>query len=57
MQDLQQLELSDLLDLLVQHTQDHSHLISNGATLVQFRISEDNLIQIQKEIELRKFSG
>lgn len=57
MQHLEQLELSELLDLLVQHTQDHSQMITNGATFDRFRESEESLIRIQKEIELRKLSG
>ena len=54
MLDLKQLELTDLLDLLVQHTYSHSQLIANGATLEQFKVSDENLKQIQQEIELRR---
>ena len=57
MQNLDQLELNELLDLLVQHTQDHSRMIANGATVERFRESEQSLIQIQKEIEQRKLAG
>ena len=57
MQKLDQLELNELLELLVQHTQDHSRLIANGATVERFRESEDNLIRIQQEIEQRKSEG
>ena len=57
MQKLDQLELNELLELLVQHTQDHSRLIANGATVERFRESENSLIQIQQEIEQRKLAG
>jgi hypothetical protein len=57
MQNLDQLELNELLELLVQHTQDHSRMIANGATVERFRESENSLIQIQKEIEQRKIAG
>ena len=57
MQNLDQLELNELLELLVQHTQDHSRLIANGATVERFRESEENLIRIQREIEQRKLAG
>jgi hypothetical protein len=57
MQNLDQLELNELLELLVQHTQDHSRLIANGATVERFRESENSLIQIQQEIEQRKLAG
>jgi hypothetical protein len=57
MQNLDQLELNELLELLVQHTQDHSRLIANGATVERFRESENSLILIQKEIEQRKLAG
>ena len=57
MQNLDQLELNELLELLVQHTQDHSRMIANGATVERFRESEQSLIQIQKEIEQRKLAG
>jgi len=57
MQNLHQLDLSELLDLLVQRTQDHSQLIANGTTIDRFKSSEEALIHIQQEIELRKLSG
>ena len=57
MQNLDQLELNELLDLLVQHTQEHSQLIANGATFDRFRESEDALIKIQQQIEQRKLPG
>ena len=57
MQNLDQLELTELLELLVQHTQDHSRLITNGATVDRFKASEESLIRIQKEIELRKLAN
>jgi hypothetical protein len=54
MEDLQQLNLSDLLDLLIEQTTHHTNLISLGATPEQFRISNEILRQLQKEIELRR---
>lgn len=54
LKDLKHLELNDLLDLLVEHTYNHSKLIANGATLEQFKLSDENLQQIQQEIELRR---
>jgi hypothetical protein len=57
MEKLDQLELNELLELLVQHTQDHSRLIANGATVERFRESEESLIKIQREIEHRKLAG
>ena len=57
MQDLNHLELNELLDLLVQYTHDHSQLIANGATVNRFKESEETLIHLQQEIELRKLTG
>ena len=57
MQDLNHLELNELLDLLVHYTHDHSQLIANGATIDRFKESEETLIHIQQEIELRKLTG
>ena len=54
MDDLKQLSLSDLLDLLIEQTTHHTNLISLGATPEQFRISNEILKQLQKEIELRR---
>jgi len=57
MQNINHLELNELLDLLVQYTHDHSQLIANGATIDRFKQSEETLIHIQQEIELRKLTG
>ena len=57
MQDINHLELNELLDLLVQYTHDHSQLIANGTTIDRFKESEETLIHIQREIELRKVTG
>ena len=57
MQNLDHLALNELLDLLVQYTQDHSQLIGNGATIDRFKASEEALIHVQREIEQRKLTG
>jgi hypothetical protein len=57
MQDLNHRDLNELLDMLVQYTHDHSQLIANGATIDRFKESEETLIHIQREIELRKLTG
>lgn len=54
MEDLKLLSLPDLLDLLIEQTTHHTNLISLGATPEQFRISNEILKQLQKEIELRR---
>jgi hypothetical protein len=56
MEDLKLLSLSDLLDLLIEQTTHHTNLISLGATPEQFRISNEILKQLQKEIECRRLS-
>ena len=57
MEDLKQLSLSDLLDLLIEQTTHHTNLISFGATPEQFRVSNEILRQLQKEIELRRLAN
>ncbi len=57
MHDLKKMELIELLDLLLEHTENHTQLIANGATFEQFNKSEGDLKQIQREIELRKQSN
>jgi len=54
MEDLKLLSLPDLLDLLIEQTTHHTNLISLGATPEQFRISNEILKQLQKEIEFRR---
>ena len=57
MHDLKKLELIELLDLLLEHTENHTQLIANGASFEQFSKSEEELQQIQQEIEIRKQSN
>lgn len=56
MLDLKSLDLPDLLDLLVDQTAWHTHLITSGATGTELRNSRLLLIEIQEEIEWRKTS-
>lgn len=56
MEDLKLLSLPDLLDLLIEQTTHHTNLISLGATPEQFRISNEILKQLQKEIEVRRLA-
>lgn len=56
MEDLNLLSLPDLLDLLIEQTTHHTNLISFGATPEQFRISNEILKQLQKEIEARRLA-
>jgi hypothetical protein len=53
MDDLKLLSLSDLLDLLIEQTSYHIHLIAVGASLEIFRNSGDFLRELQQEIRLR----
>ena len=53
MNDLKALDLSDLLDLLVEQTVYHTQLISLGGTPEEFRVSREILRKLQKEIEFR----
>jgi hypothetical protein len=57
MQDLKKMELIELLDLLLEHTENHTQLIANGSSFEQFTKSEEELKQIQQEIEIRKQSN
>lgn len=54
MLDLKNLELSDLLDLLVDQTAWHTQLITSGASETELRNSRLLLIEIQEEIVWRK---
>jgi hypothetical protein len=53
MYDLKLLSLTDLLDLVIQQTSYHIHLIAVGASLEVFRNSGDFLREVQQEIRLR----
>ncbi|MGZ8511259.1 MAG: hypothetical protein ACXWV1_14770 [Chitinophagaceae bacterium] len=53
MTELKALELSDLLDLLIEQTAYHTQLISRGGTPEEFRLSGEILRELQKEIEFR----
>jgi len=54
MLELKNLELSDLLDLLVDQTAWHTQLITSGASETELRNSRLLLIEIQEEIVWRK---
>ena len=54
MLNLRNLELSDLLDVLVDQTAWHIQLITSGASATELRNSRLLLIEIQEEIEWRK---
>ena len=54
MSELKMLNLSELLDLLMDQTSYHTNLISIGATAEQFKLSEEILRELQAEISLRK---
>lgn len=54
MLDLKNLNLSDLLDLLVDQTAWHTQLITSRASATELRNSRLLLIEIQEEIEWRK---
>jgi hypothetical protein len=51
--ELKKLELSDLLDLLIEQTSYHTHLIATGGTQEEFRVSGEILKELQTEIESR----
>jgi hypothetical protein len=51
---LNALELSELLDLLIEHTAHHTDLISRGGTREEFRINREILRELQSEIEFRQ---
>ena len=54
MEHLKNLELSDILDLLIEQTAHHTQLISIGGTPEEFRISREILRSLQSEIQTRK---
>ena len=54
MLNLRNLDLSDLLDVLVDQTAWHTQLITSGASATELRNSRLLLIEIQEEIEWRK---
>lgn len=54
MEHLKNLDLSDLLDLLIEQTAHHTHLISIGGTPEEFRVSREILRSLQTEIQTRK---
>ena len=53
MHNLNALELSDLLDLLIEQTSHHTRLIATGGTPEEFRISREILRELQSEIKFR----
>lgn len=57
MQELRNLETSQLIDLLAQHTVDYTKMMSEGTTEEEY--AKCNLIikALQTEIEVRKKSG
>ncbi|MGZ5219108.1 MAG: hypothetical protein ACXWWD_06215 [Chitinophagaceae bacterium] len=54
MEHLKNLDLSDLLDLLIEQTAHHTQLISIGGTPDEFRVSREILRSLQTEIYTRK---
>ena len=54
MQELQNLETSQLIDLLAQHTADYTKLMSEGTTEEEFAKSRLIITALQSEIETRK---
>ncbi|MBC7868476.1 MAG: hypothetical protein H7X88_13155 [Gloeobacteraceae cyanobacterium ES-bin-316] len=54
MEHLKNLDLSDLLDLLIEQTAHHTQLISIGGTPEEFRVSREILRSLQTEIQTRK---
>lgn len=56
MEDLKLLSLPELLELLIEQTSYHIHLIAVGATLELFRNSGNFLRELQQEIRLRSAS-
>ena len=54
MHDLKSLELSDLLDLLIEYTAHHTKMIATRATPEEFRISRETLRELQTEIKIRQ---
>ena len=53
MDDLKLLSLTDLLDLLIEQTSYHIHLIAVGGSLEMFRNSSQFLRELQHEIRVR----
>ena len=51
---LNALELSELLDLLIEHTAHHTDLISRGGTREEFSTNREILRELQSEIEFRQ---
>ena len=54
MQDLAQIELSDLYDMLAQHTNRYMTMLSGGASKEEFDLCRETIISIQAEIQSRK---
>ncbi|MGZ5248383.1 MAG: hypothetical protein ACXWV6_01205 [Chitinophagaceae bacterium] len=54
MEHLKNLDLSDLLDLLIEQTAHHTQLISIGGSPEEFRVSREILRSLQTEIYTRK---
>jgi multidrug resistance efflux pump len=54
MEDLTQIELSDLYDLLAQQTNRYMKMLSEGATKQEFDQCREIIIDIQAEIQSRK---
>jgi hypothetical protein len=54
MQDLTNIELSDLYDLLAQQTNRYMKMLSEGATKQEFDQCREIILSIQAEIQSRK---
>lgn len=54
MENLTQIELSDLYDLLAHRTNQYMKMLSDGATRLEFNQCRESIINIQAEIHARK---
>ena len=57
MQELRNLETSQLIDLLAQHTADYTKMMSEGTTEEEYAKCNLTIKALQTEIEKRKKSG
>ena len=57
MQELRNLENSQLIDLLAQYTADYTKMMSEGTTQEEYAKCNLTIKALQTEIELRKKSG